>query len=47
MQHRQMRTWTSRLLLGGGIATVLSAVFAAYLQPEMVVDLANRLWACF
>jgi hypothetical protein len=26
---------------------VLAAVFAAYLRPELAVDLANRLWSCF
>jgi hypothetical protein len=25
----------------------LAAVFAAYLNPHVVVDLANRVWACF
>ncbi len=26
---------------------VLAAVFAAYLNPHLAVDLANRVWACF
>ena len=26
---------------------VLSLVFAAYLQPQLMVELANQLWACF
>lgn len=30
-----------------GVAVVLAAVFAAYLNPHTVVDLANRVWACF
>jgi len=25
----------------------LALVFAAYLSPHLVVDLANRIWACF
>lgn len=25
---------------------VLAAVFAAYLDPHVVVDLATRVWAC-
>lgn len=25
----------------------LALVFAAYLNPHLVVDLANRVWACF
>jgi hypothetical protein len=28
-------------------AVVLGAVFLAYLNPHTVVDLANRVWACF
>lgn len=26
---------------------VLMLVFAAYLRPQLMVDLANQLWACF
>jgi hypothetical protein len=36
-----------RLLLWAVVATALGAVFMAYLQPGMVVDLANRFWSCF
>jgi len=25
----------------------LALVFAAYLNPHLAVDLANRVWACF
>jgi hypothetical protein len=25
----------------------LALVFAAYLQPDLVFDLANRVWSCF
>lgn len=32
--------WTLALL-------VLALVFAAYLRPELALDLAGRLWACF
>jgi hypothetical protein len=32
--------WTAAL-------AVLALVFAAYLDPHTVVDLANRVWACF
>ena len=28
-------------------AVVLALVFAAYQSPHLVVDLANRVWACF
>lgn len=38
-----MKTW----LLRGTIAIVLALGFAAYLQPEFVVDLANRIYLCF
>ena len=36
-----------RLLMWTAVAAVLAAVFMAYLQPSMVVDLANRFWSCF
>jgi len=38
--------WWRRL---GGLlaAVVLALTFAAYLNPHTVVDLANRIWACF
>ena len=29
------------------VALVLAGVFAAYQRPEVVVDLASRVWACF
>ena len=29
------------------VAVALVAVFAAYQRPDVAVDLANRLWACF
>jgi hypothetical protein len=32
--------WTAAL-------AALALVFAAYLQPDLVVDLANRVWSCF
>ena len=28
-------------------AAALAAVFAAYLNPHLAVDLANRVWSCF
>ena len=34
--------------LGYGAAlVVLLVVFAAYLQPDFLVTLANQVWACF
>ena len=38
-----MKIW----LLRAAIAAVLALVFAAYLQPDFVVDLANRIYLCF
>ena len=38
-----MKTW----LLRAVVAVVLALVFAAYLQPDFVVDLANRIYLCF
>lgn len=38
-----MKTW----LLRASAAIVLALIFAAYLQPDFVVDLANRLYLCF
>jgi hypothetical protein len=39
-----------RLLHWAGWAAALAAlalVFAAYLDPHFVVDMAGRVWACF
>jgi hypothetical protein len=36
-----------RLLAWCGVLLVLGAVASAYFTPEMVVDLANRVWSCF
>ena len=37
----------ARLALWSAVAAALAGVFAAYLSPHLVVDLASRLWACF
>lgn len=37
------RPWVALL----AAAAALAGVFAAYLNPHTVVDLANRVWACF
>ncbi len=42
-----MKAGGSRLLLWLGVLAVLAPVFAAYLNPHLAVDLANRIWACF
>lgn len=36
-----------RLLAWLSAALLLALVFMAYLLPEFVVDLGNRLWSCF
>lgn len=39
-----------RWLLAAGwlvAGLALAAVFTAYLNPHLAVDLANRVWACF
>lgn len=38
-----MKTW----LLRAAIAILLALVFAAYLQPDFTMDLANRIYLCF
>jgi hypothetical protein len=43
--------WLTRrrahLAWGVVVALALAGVFMAYLNPHLVVDLANRIWACF
>lgn len=36
-----------RLLLIAVAAGLCGVVFVSYLQPALIVDLGNRLWACF
>lgn len=36
-----------KLLGWAAAAAVLLLVFASYLQPAMVAELANQLWNCF
>ncbi len=40
-------TKAGRLGAWAAALAVLALVFAAYLDPHTVVDLANRVWACF
>ena len=40
MKLRHAAAWTAAL-------AALAAVFTAYLSPHTMVDLANRVWACF
>ena len=40
MKPARVVAWTT-------VALALVAVFAAYQRPDLAVDLANRVWACF
>jgi hypothetical protein len=41
-------TIRARKMLAYGVAiAVLLAVFALYTRPEMLVTLADQIWACF
>ena len=37
----------ARVVAWSAVAVALAAVFAAYHRPDLAVDLANRIWACF
>ena len=42
-----MKQRARAVLVWAAAAVALAAVFAAYLSPHMVVDLATRVWSCF
>jgi hypothetical protein len=42
-----MTTRARRLLAYGIAIAVLLAVFALYTRPQMLVTLADQIWACF
>lgn len=42
-----MRARWQRPLSWAVVALVLAAVFAAYLNPHLALDLATRVWSCF
>lgn len=44
MLHRPS-LWRAMSALAAAI--VLALVFAAYLRPGFVLDMANRIWLCF
>jgi hypothetical protein len=46
MDARRLRPWQRAALTLAALA-VLALVFAAYRDPHTVLDLANRVWACF
>jgi len=39
-QHQRWALWA-------GALAALAVVFAAYLNPHLMVDVANRVWSCF
>ncbi|MCU0968337.1 MAG: hypothetical protein MUF03_05840 [Rubrivivax sp.] len=43
----QARSTLRHVLAWAAALAVLGLVFAAYLSPHFVVDLASRVWACF
>jgi hypothetical protein len=46
--NRPPTTWyRSRLLWGAASLLVLALVFASYLRPDVMVNLANLVWSCF
>ena len=40
-------TLRQRALAWSAVAAALALTAAAYLDPQVVVDLANRVWTCF
>jgi hypothetical protein len=42
-----MRTPFRIWLIRAAVLAALAAVFMAYQNPHLAVDLANRVWACF
>jgi hypothetical protein len=44
--HSRRRRWM-RVLMWAAVALLLATVFMAYHNPHRVVELANRVWACF
>ncbi len=42
-----MKPQSRRWMLWAGALAALAAVFAAYLNPHLAVDLASRVWSCF
>jgi hypothetical protein len=47
MMRRALRQRVLRVAALGAAVVVLGLVFSAYLQPDLVFDLANRVWSCF
>ena len=47
MTSERGRRLAWRALAGAAALLALGSVFAAYLNPHLVADLAGRVWACF
>jgi hypothetical protein len=39
--------WRSRWFWRTAALLALALVFASYLQPDLMFELANRVWSCF
>lgn len=39
--------WRSRWLWRTAALLALAGVFMTYLQPDLMFDLANKVWSCF
>jgi hypothetical protein len=46
MRWHDARLWR-RIGAALGVGAMLGFVFAAYRDPHLIADLANRLWTCF
>lgn len=47
MKRRPPDWLKARALWYAASALALALVFASYLQPGLMFDLANRVWSCF
>lgn len=47
MRRFRLSPRLQRIVVLGAVGMVLALVFMSYLSPHLMVDLANRLWACF
>ncbi|MEK8031361.1 hypothetical protein AACH06_11080 [Ideonella sp. DXS29W] len=46
MPPSSRQLWLRRAALAGA-AAALALVFVAYRSPELMLDVADRVWACF
>ena len=47
MKTERPAGWQSRLAWRVAALVALALVFTAYLQPDLMFDLANQVWSCF